>query len=54
MKTIAQQLKIKDFPFRIKDKEGNQIYYENSNGFWAKSEDDIITIEGIKYKRINE
>lgn len=114
MKTIAQQLKIKDFPFKIKDKEGNQIYYENSNGFWAKSEydsagneiyqenstgywcrwefdsagnriyyeassgvikdnrpkyeaefnisywgglkdkDDVITIEGIKYKRINE
>ena len=32
MKTIAEQLNIKDFPFRIKDKEGNQIYYEASDG----------------------
>ena len=40
MKTIAQQLKIKDFPFTIKDKNGSQIYYENSNGFWCESEFD--------------
>ena len=38
--TIAQQLKIKDFPFTIKDKNGSQIYYENSNGFWCESEFD--------------
>jgi hypothetical protein len=38
--TIAKQLKIKEFPFRIKDSEGNQIYYENSNGYWVKSEYD--------------
>ncbi len=38
--TIAQQLKIKDFPFVIKDKRGNEIYYENSNGFWSKREYD--------------
>ena len=38
--TIAQQLKIKDFPFEIKDKDGNEIYYENSNVFWFKSEYD--------------
>jgi alpha-amylase/alpha-mannosidase (GH57 family) len=38
--TIAQFLKVKDFPFEIKDKNGNQIYYENSNGFWSKSEYD--------------
>ena len=38
--TIAQQLKIKDFPFTIKDKNGSQIYYENSNGFWQKWEFD--------------
>lgn len=37
-KTIAQQLKIKDFPFEIKDKNGNRIYYELSNGYWSKSE----------------
>lgn len=39
-KTIAQQLKIKDFPFVIKDKNGNRIYYENSIGFWYKGEYD--------------
>jgi len=39
-KTIAQQLNIKDFPFIIKDKNGNQTYYENSNGFWYKQEYD--------------
>jgi glucan-binding YG repeat protein len=38
MKTIAQQLNVKEFPFIIKDKNGNQIYYENSDGFWVKRE----------------
>ena len=38
MKTIAQQLKIKDFPFVIKDKDGKEIYYEDSNGYWVKRE----------------
>ena len=41
MKTIAQQLKIKDFPFVIKDKDGNEIYFENSDGLWYKSEYDV-------------
>jgi hypothetical protein len=40
MKTIAQELKITDFPFEIKDKNNNQIYYEDSNGYWAKREYD--------------
>ena len=40
MKTIAQQLNIKEFPFRIKDKNGNQIYFENSDGYWSKWEYD--------------
>jgi hypothetical protein len=40
MKTIAQQLNIKEFPFRIKDSNGDNIYYENSNGFWWKQEFD--------------
>jgi len=40
MKTIAQQLNIKDFPFEIKDKNGNIIYFENSDGFWCKLEYD--------------
>jgi hypothetical protein len=30
MKTIAQQLNIKEFPFIIKDTNGNEIYFENS------------------------
>ena len=98
MKTIAEQLGVTDFPFRIKDKQGNNIYYEDSDGYWSrwqydsagreiyfedsygyrrKSEydsagnqiyyedsdgvivdnrpkEDVITIEGIKYKRIDE
>ena len=40
MKTIAQQLNVTDFPFRIKDKNGNQTYFENSGGFWVKQEYD--------------
>ena len=40
MKTIAQELKIKDFPFEIKDSKNNEIYYENSYGYWAKREYD--------------
>ena len=39
-KTIAQQLNVKEFPFSIKDKNGNEIYYEDSNGDWGKSEYD--------------
>ena len=35
-KTIAQQLGITDFPFKIKDKNGNRIYYEQSNGYWSR------------------
>jgi len=38
MKTIAQQLNVKDFPFRIKDKNGNVIYYETSKGYSLKRE----------------
>ena len=40
MKTIAQQLKIKSFPFEIKDANGKEIYWENSHGYWFKSEYD--------------
>ena len=36
--TIAQQLKVKEFPFQIKDKNGKEIYFENSNGYWGKRE----------------
>jgi hypothetical protein len=47
MKTIAQQLKIKDFPFIINDKDGNTIYQENSNGRWIKRE---WIVNGIYYE----
>ena len=40
MKTIAQQLKVTTFPFVIKDKNGNEIYRENSAGYWSKCEYD--------------
>ena len=40
MQTIAQQLGIKDFPFEIKDKQGNRIYFEDSKGFWYKRQFD--------------
>jgi len=38
--TIAQFLNVKDFPFVIKDKNSNEIYFENSYGYWYKSEYD--------------
>ena len=40
MKTIAQQLNIKEFPFKIKDKNENEIYHEDSDGYWHKKEYD--------------
>ena len=40
MKTIGQQLNVKDFPFAIRDKNGNLIYLENSNGSSVKIEFD--------------
>lgn len=39
MKTIAEQLGVTDFPFLIKDKQGNEIYYE-IDGYWSKKEYD--------------
>jgi phage pi2 protein 07 len=40
MKTIAQLLNVKEFPFEIKDENGKVIYYENENGFWWNIEYD--------------
>ena len=40
MKTIAQQLNIKSFPFEIEDSDGNGIYYEKSDGYWFRHEYD--------------
>jgi len=50
--TIAQQLKIKDFPFTIKDKNGNVIYLEDSDGFWMKREYDTKDQE-IRFENSN-
>jgi len=38
MKTIAQQLNIKKFPFIVKDADGEEIYREDSTGRWSKWE----------------
>ena len=38
--TIAQQLKVTEFPFIIKDKDGKEIYHETSDGYWFKREHD--------------
>jgi len=38
--TIAQFLKVKDFPFIIKDKNNKEIYHEDLNGYWIKTEYD--------------
>ena len=48
--TIAQFLNVKDFPFEIEDKNGKLIYYENSDGYWLKSEYDD---EGNEIRREN-
>ena len=40
MKTIAQQLNIKEFPFEIRDSKGNKIYSENPDGYWVRREYD--------------
>jgi len=36
--SIAQFLNVKDFPFKIKDKNGEVIYYEDLYGYWQKYE----------------
>ena len=41
MKTIAQQLGVKEFPFDINDAQGNLLYYENSSGYWEKRSFDL-------------
>ena len=37
MKTIAQQLNLKAFPFMI-EVDNRCVYYENSKGYWVKAE----------------
>lgn len=69
-KTIAQQLGVTDFPFEIRDRDNRVIYFEDSNKFWynlgyyenykgkvidrRRSPKEIITLNGVKYKRVNE
>jgi hypothetical protein len=36
--TIARQLGIKQFPFEIRDKQGNLIYKEKESGCWERRE----------------
>jgi hypothetical protein len=38
--TIAQFLNVTNFPFEIKNKNGNLIYFEDSDGYWWKYEYD--------------
>ena len=38
--TLKKLLKNQEFPKKLFDKNRNQIYWENSNGFWVKSEYD--------------
>jgi hypothetical protein len=38
--TIAQFLKIEEFPFEINDSNGKLIYWEDSSGYWNKCEYD--------------
>ena len=40
MRTIAQQLNVKDFPFTIKDKNGRIVYFEESDKCWHRYEYD--------------
>jgi hypothetical protein len=50
--TIAQFLKVNTFPFKIKDKNGKEIYSETSNGSWIKYEyDDKGNV--IRYENSN-
>jgi len=47
-KTIAQQLGVTQFPFIIRDKNGNQIYIEDVGGYWKKRKFDENNIESFR------
>jgi hypothetical protein len=40
MQTLAQQNNVTEFPYVIKDANGNITYYETLNGYWIKAEYD--------------
>ena len=47
--TIAKWLKIEDFPFVIRDANGNPLYEELSNGTWIRREFDAAGKE-LRYE----
>ena len=56
--TIAEQLKITEFPFIIKDSRCNVIYREDSDKYWVKREFDLsnnqtsfLDSENFSYKQ---
>jgi len=52
-KTKAQELGITEFPYREYDSDGNEIYWENKDGYWLKKEYDNLktVIYQEDYKR---
>ena len=51
IKTISQQLNVKVFPFTIKDGDGNEIYYEDCNGYFCKREfNDMGRVTSVEYR----
>jgi len=59
MMTIAEQIKVTEFLFRIKDSKGNLIYFETSYKYWIKREYDsnnnvIYYEDSDKYRRKSE
>lgn len=40
MKTIAQQLNVKQFPLLIRNSKGQEIYWEGSKNYWTRREYD--------------
>jgi hypothetical protein len=50
--TIAKQLKVTKFPFKIRNKNGKQLYYEEELGYWVKHEYDNNGNE-IRYNNSN-
>ena len=56
--TIAEQLNVTEFPFIIHDSRGNEIYWEDSNKSWQKTEFDsnnnltsFLNSGGYSYKQ---
>ncbi len=37
MQSLAQELGITEFPYRLYDESGNRVYYEDDTGYWIKT-----------------